>query len=463
VVGASRAESQEPDAWGVACKGKSPTLDPTPEPKGETFSEIREVAEPPVSSSIHSSDAYEKELPSTNWDEYGGRDLGTDKTRQGLYFPEEIPAEDDQKMAMVRKAKDRAAAKRAEEGSRQNEQRERASQRLRELDQKTGPETKPRTLFDPNTSSMNESAIESTPPNGINGIHTPEVDSTSRPPIQLSSFDDRDRGERGASATPRMLYDPKSGSMVAVPSKDDASAVRGRKERGKKVKIIRDKEAKPEEKNDSDGKRKGKREKKVGNDPISLLKPELKKGKGSAERKFPRTYGVLYSRDDKGNFVSVDGCDGDLGYGSHSVPGGRVNNAEAYEKFLATQKNSQNEARMYHGGVLDASFDATDGNYGDDDVLLHTGYSIPDSQEATFDWVKPSDRIELMTGVDGSPTLQATAKEWAPSQAALAAATARFGSRLERHASFDADEGEVEDDGPVSISFVVHVSNFPRH
>ena len=461
VVGASRAESQEPDAWGVADKCKSPILDPAPEPKEEMISERQEELQPSTNQESYTPDPRE-ELPTTNWDEYGGRDLGADKKQRGLYSPEEIFNEDEQKAAMTKKANDRAAAKRAEEGSRQNEQRERISQRLKELDQKTSSETKSRTLFDPNMPSRKEGNVEATEHTEKNGLRTPEVDSFSRPPIQLLSFDDQDRGDRGASAVPRMLYDPKSGSMVAVVSRDDTSAGRGRKERGKKVKNVRDKESKPEERHDADGKRRGKREKKAGNDSGAPQKSEYKMGTDTAERKFPRTRGVLYSRDDKGNFISVDGCDGDLGYGSHSVPGGRVKNSDAYEAFLEQhQKNNRNDG--LHDGVLDESFD-TDVVHASNDLMLHTGFNLPKSDEAAFDWVKSGDTIELMTGNDGSPTLQATAKEWAPSRAALAAASARFGGRGERSTSFEDEEDDGEDDGPVRslciyFSFIVFDTN----
>jgi hypothetical protein len=53
--------------------------------------------------------------------------------------------------------------------------------------------------------------------------------TTTNPVIQLSSYEDRDRGERPSSA-PRMLYDPKSGSMVEVKPKDDAAQTKQRKE-----------------------------------------------------------------------------------------------------------------------------------------------------------------------------------------------------------------------------------------
>jgi hypothetical protein len=70
--------------------------------------------------------------------------------------------------------------------------------------------------------------------------------------------------------------------------------------------------------------------------------------------------------------------------------------------------NSQNE---YAGGASN--------------VKLQTGFVIAEAAPApVIEWVKPNEKIELITGIDDSPTLQATAREWAPSQAALAAAAA---------------------------------------
>mmetsp|Transcript_26975 Transcript_26975/g.34358 ORF Transcript_26975/g.34358 Transcript_26975/m.34358 type:complete len:169 (+) Transcript_26975:1426-1932(+) len=69
-----------------------------------------------------------------------------------------------------------------------------------------------------------------------------DIDDQHQPPItmiQLSSYEDRDRGERGSGAGPRMLFDPKSGSMVAAPSREDTNTggKGGRKERIKQKKI----------------------------------------------------------------------------------------------------------------------------------------------------------------------------------------------------------------------------------
>lgn len=443
VVGASRAELQEPDAWGVADKSKSPELDATPAPKEEPAPQPLEDMSSPAKTASYDADRYENDLPSTDWDEYGGRGASPEKNMQTLFVPDEPPAEDEQKATMARKARERAAAKQAEEGNRQSEQQDRVSQKLSELDQKTREATKPRTLFDPNQPPTAATTPEAPVTTGKTAIRTHEVDSYSRQPIQFSDFNDRDRGDRITSATPRMLFDPKSGSMVAVPTKDDGSG-RGRKERGKKGKTTRDKEGKLDTRQDVNDKRKGKREKKAGNDLANTAKSDSKKGTPRAARKFPRTCGVLYTRDSKGGVISADDCDGDLGYGSHSVPGGRIKNADAYLNFVENESNNN----MHGGstGTLDKSFENSE------DVMLQTGYSVPEAQETAFEWVKATDKIELMTGLDESPTLQATAKEWAPTKQVLPPSSGtHFSGLVDTALSYDEDDDDAQDDGPVSI------------
>jgi hypothetical protein len=51
--------------------------------------------------------------------------------------------------------------------------------------------------------------------------------------------------------------------------------------------------------------------------------------------------------------------------------------------------------------------------------------------------VKPNEKIELMIGIDESPTLQATALAWAPSEAALAAANAAKNTALKNPINTD--------------------------
>ena len=216
--------------------------------------------------------------------------------------------------------------------------------------------------------------------------------SDDHPPvqlIQLNRFDDRDRGDRGTGSGPRMLFDPKSGSMVAVPCRDD-SALSAKSVKKLKQKVRKDfdfvaiqksplsKRSEGDPPNDvakilsrlpDDGvgndrsdlkairKQKGRKEeppaqrkdkKRLDNEAdapdnrgrhagatISLTKQQKK----PVHARIPRTCGVLYVKDDNGNYVSADGCEADQGYGAHSVPGGRVKNPFAYAKLLEQQQH----------------------------------------------------------------------------------------------------------------------------
>jgi hypothetical protein len=86
-------------------------------------------------------------------------------------------------------------------------------------------------------------------------------------------------------------------------------------------------------------------------------------------------------------------------------------------------------------------------------------------RQKEIDWVKPNEKIELVTGVDDSPSLQATASPWAPSQAALAAAAAAKEQLRKDHVtvnppidhemvSDDAEDSD-DDDHPVSADPVI--------
>ena len=259
--------------------------------------------------------------------------------------------------------------------------------------------------------------------------------SYNRQIIHLSSYEDRDRGERVSSSAPRMLYDPKSGSMVAVPSREESGSGGRRKERSKKGRSGREKDTKGDARQDNlqssdggKGGRKGKGRKddnhqrvKLVPDNSSPLRADGKKSRApNSKRKLPRTCGVLYARDQKGNCYCADGCDGDLGYGAHSVPGGRVKNPNAFSTSADDQRRlNEHEDNTDHIDDMDYRLENLPGAAAG--VVLQTGFCLPDPKEAKLDWVKPNEKIVLVTGVDDSPTLQATAKEWAPSRATLAA------------------------------------------
>lgn len=122
--------------------------------------------------------------------------------------------------------------------------------------QKPAPNSTPKALFDPsrtysslvggskvsrnntnhekkNLSPEPKKADARSPPPPVPSIsvHTPhkeQQDSTQDAPppvaiIQLTSYEDSNRGERSTPSGPRMLFDPKSGSMVKAPSQDKRS------------------------------------------------------------------------------------------------------------------------------------------------------------------------------------------------------------------------------------------------
>jgi hypothetical protein len=148
----------------------------------------------------------------------------------------------------------------------------------------------------------------------------------------------------------------------------------------------------------------------------------------------PRTCGVLYARDDNRNFYCVDGEEPDLGYGAHSVPGGRIKNPEAYAKYEETRKQAKQGPKARKEKKAEQREQAKKekpkkptirskrwkNNSGPDDmgdfdgVEDEPGVEMENEESALqHDWVTANDRLELITGVE-SPTLQATAKEFSP-------------------------------------------------
>jgi hypothetical protein len=183
-------------------------------------------------------------------------------------------------------------------------------------------------------------------------------------------------------------------------------------------------------------------------------------------RLLPRTCGVLYRRDEHGNCYCADDCDGDLGYGSHSVPGGRAHNPTAYAQFVhqhyrggGPTKSDTNTA-IRGGEAVGDDPDALQyyGAYGGADgdaALLYTGYNPSEEKDEDeeqpfvppepIEYVRGDDKLELVTGVDDSPSLKPTAKEFAPSQAALAAARAA----MRKEGMESSEEEEKKGRGPL--------------
>jgi hypothetical protein len=364
---------------------------------------------------------------------------------------------------MARLARERAERRRLEEETRMNEQRERAARRLRELEHKIAqpandPEDKPesletlgpnegadansfaprgngkRTLYDPSRpfSSLLGGNSQYCQDGSSHEAPTPPVqhsdarrtatedDAPSGPVIHLASYDDRDRGERNTGSSPRMLYDPKSGSMVTVNDKAKKGKQKGRNA-DESVDAAANGKKKIKGRNElaSAQKKDRRRGDSIDAAPADETKSNRKtRVEGS---RLPRTCGVLYVRDEKGNCYAADGCDGDQGYGCHGVPGGRMRNPTAFSKFQEEQLAQESEVQEEYGGEMEEDHQ----QHQHDDHMLQ-GYMSPEKvPEPVIDWVKPNEKIELLTGIQDSPTLQATAVPWAPTHAAFTAATTK--------------------------------------
>jgi len=254
------------------------------------------------------------------------------------------------------------------------------------------------------------------------------------PIIHLASYDDRDRGEQNKSAGPRMLFDPKSGSMVAAPARDEGQPKSSRKDRQKGKGRGRDKDKRDSKQSGGSSnqngtlkerKSKGKKddaakEKSRRGDPTEHTgaSDKSKKNKKKSEAiRLPRTCGVLYVREESGSCVCADGVDGDQGYGSHSVPGGQLRNPGEHKKFLQMNDQEKSGAAEYQTTNTPQKHELKENIEQNDivnDSMATASLFGPSSSPVHVDWVKPNEKIELMIGVNNSPTLQATANPWAP-------------------------------------------------
>lgn len=186
--------------------------------------------------------------------------------------------------------------------------------------------------------------------------------------VQLSNLDVLDRGGRDTGqGGPRMLFDPTSGSMVAVPSREDnkSSSTKKMKQKGVqksparrpddvgKTIARRPMDAGGANESSSDVKLlRGKQGKGSRKDDPTLLQKNKKlldsKGRGPTgqhpipRKNAPRTCGVLYKLDKSANYIIADGCEPDNGYGAHGVPGGKVKNPGAHAKLLRRHEDQEN-------------------------------------------------------------------------------------------------------------------------
>jgi hypothetical protein len=177
--------------------------------------------------------------------------------------------------------------------------------------------------------------------------------------VQLSNLDEIGRGGRGEEqGGPRMLFDPNSGSMVAVKSREDPKSTKKPKQKVSQ----KDPQKGPAKSSEDAGKAISRRA--VDGVGIESSMRSKQQGKGSSRKdepppaqqkvkklvlfdkarpnrlkKLPRTCGVLYKLDKSGNYINVDKCNPDNGFGAHLVPGGRVKNPGAHAKLLKTRED----------------------------------------------------------------------------------------------------------------------------
>lgn len=410
VVGAAQMEThQKLDAWGVADQIKEQRLmhydisqglvEDEKFPEQENESLTHDSRHGPPADSYHETDAPSESGNSANYDD------------QGAY--------------MARLAKERARIKAQEDELSSAEIKARTAVRLKEL------ELKKNTTNGQNASS--DKLLQSRTPedqqhNAKNGdfnkssANTKDADDhdPTETVIHLSSYEDRDRGERGSSSAPRMLFDPKSGSMVEVKAKAEPANNNLKQRKERRVKPKKERETVAPVIVIKNGRNNNGKPQKTRKEVTNV---QYEKKKANPNRRLPRTRGLLYRRDGKGNLRSVDECGPDLGFGAHSVPGGRIRNPEAYSIWNEQSHNA------YGGEDYNVAGEVRLLGFGGSNqaVKLDTGF-VQEQPQPIMEWVKPEDKIELITGVDDSPTLKPTAKEFAPSSAALAAAAAAASS-----------------------------------
>ena len=513
------------------------------------------------------------------------------------------PPKEDQVEFMKKLAKERAEKHKVEEERRVLAQKERAALRLKELELKmkvhvqakdtlvsaspsssvpssqkvklqsetqTQPQIKiQKSLYDPNrpysslvgggganninpgnanASTGHSSAVPSASKiveNDVSNLDFIGVSNNSAAPsmIHINNYEDRDRGSR-SNAGPRMLFDPKSGSMVAAPgarekkitkkktgrntvtnssnsserrngdgysntsanahSNVNTSTPTNGKNRDEDYGLDLEKDAHGSRKKSSryrqrEASRKAKRREDNG---------KARKGTGATNkaedrtskrgRTLPRTCGVLYKKDSKGHLISADGCEGDQGYGAHSVRGGRIRNPNEYSAMKRKGRNAGKLARKSSVVTSDTEIRVPPDAYNHSNVGQHVHQHSGISSHADFEYnrglnrshfmrknqqqqpvednatdhsvelpssildvVTGDEKLDLFSGLDESPKLQASAAAWAPSEAvlALAAANAKKADQVVYHVQDSDSHDGISDSGVLALNAMALVDN----
>lgn len=170
--------------------------------------------------------------------------------------------------------------------------------------------------------------------------------------VHLDSLDDHGRRNNSAEngGGPRMLFDPTSGSMVKASKKAKQQSPKVSDDTAEKLRHI-DKSLRREKKGGG-----GRKDDSAGaNTPNSShANKDRKAQKQLAMQRIPHTCGVLFKVDKNGNYINVDRCEADNGYGAHLVPGGRIRNPNAHAQLLEEERLIH-EQQAHADGNLNAA------------------------------------------------------------------------------------------------------------
>ena len=190
---------------------------------------------------------------------------------------------------------------------------------------------------------------------------TKNKDDTVKPlMVKLNDVDDDDELGRGTEPTRErknerraisMLFDPNSGSMVAATVKKtkQKGPTKRSEETDKKISRRPNGAASAAEGSDTKQTRVPRGKGSTKKDESIALQQKNKRRKNPRKR-IPRTCGVMYKIDKVGNYMNIDGCEPDNGYGAHRVPGGKVKNPGAHTKLLKKEEEKETTTTVQPSG-----------------------------------------------------------------------------------------------------------------
>ena len=170
--------------------------------------------------------------------------------------------------------------------------------------------------------------------------------------VHLDSLDDHGRRSNVGdnSGGTRMLFDPTSGSMVKASKKGkQQQSPKMSDDTAEKLRHI-DKSLRREKKGGGGGRK----DDYSADATTSHFNKDRKAQKQLAMQRIPRTCGVLFKVDKNGNYVNVDRCQAENGYGAHRVPGGRRRNPAARAQLFEEERLLR-EHQTHADGNLNAA------------------------------------------------------------------------------------------------------------